>query len=103
MPLAIRKAISHLACYKPRNKKEMSAIPEEIIFLEPLCPGIPFLALGSGRAGCAGIPFRTRRTRGARITFRTRRTWGAGITFRTRRTWGAGHALQTHLALGARQ
>jgi hypothetical protein len=26
MPLAIRKTISHLACYKPRNKKEMSAI-----------------------------------------------------------------------------
>ncbi len=27
MPLAIiRKTISHLACYKPRNKKKMSAI-----------------------------------------------------------------------------
>ena len=26
MPLAIRKTISHLACYKPRNKKEMAAI-----------------------------------------------------------------------------
>ncbi len=26
MPLAIRKTISYLACYKPRNKKEMSTI-----------------------------------------------------------------------------
>ncbi len=26
MPLPIRKTISHLACYTPRNKKEMSAI-----------------------------------------------------------------------------
>jgi hypothetical protein len=34
MPLAIRKTISHLACYKPRNKKEMSAIWEEPIFLD---------------------------------------------------------------------
>ena len=34
MPLAIRKTISHLACYKPRNKKEMTAIWEELIFLD---------------------------------------------------------------------
>ncbi len=34
MPLAIRKRISHLACYTPRNKKEGSAIWEELIFLE---------------------------------------------------------------------
>ena len=34
MPLPIRKTISHLACYKPRNKKEMSAIWEELIFLD---------------------------------------------------------------------
>jgi len=34
MPLAIRKTISHLACYKPRNKKEMVAIWEELIFLD---------------------------------------------------------------------
>ena len=34
MPLAIRKTISHLACYKPRNKKEMAAIWEELIFLD---------------------------------------------------------------------
>ena len=33
MPLAIRKTISHLACYKPRNK-EMTAIWEELIFLD---------------------------------------------------------------------
>jgi hypothetical protein len=26
MPLAIRKSISHLSCYKPRNKKETSSI-----------------------------------------------------------------------------
>ena len=26
MPLAVRKTISHLACYKPRNKKELAAI-----------------------------------------------------------------------------
>jgi hypothetical protein len=31
MPLAIRKTISHLTCYKPRNKKEMAAIWEELI------------------------------------------------------------------------
>ncbi len=34
MPLPIRKTISHLACYKPRNKKEMSAIWEELILLD---------------------------------------------------------------------
>ncbi len=34
MPLAVRKTISHLACYKPRNKKEMTAIWEELIFLD---------------------------------------------------------------------
>ena len=34
MPLAIRKTISHLACYKPRNKKDMSAIWEELVFLD---------------------------------------------------------------------
>ena len=34
MPLAIRKTISHLACYKPRNKKEMAAIREELIFMD---------------------------------------------------------------------
>ncbi len=33
-PLAIRKTISHLACYTPQNKKEMSAIWEELIFLD---------------------------------------------------------------------
>jgi len=32
MPLAIRKTISHLACYMPRNKKEMAAIWEELVF-----------------------------------------------------------------------
>ena len=34
MPLSVRKTISHLACYKPRNKKEMAAIWEELIFLD---------------------------------------------------------------------
>ncbi len=34
MPLAIRKTINHLACYKPPNKKEMTAIWEEIAFLD---------------------------------------------------------------------
>ena len=34
MPLAIRKTISHLICYKPRNLKETSAIWEELIFLD---------------------------------------------------------------------
>jgi hypothetical protein len=34
MPLAIQKTISHLACSKPRNKKEMVAIWEELIFLD---------------------------------------------------------------------
>jgi hypothetical protein len=34
MLLAIRKTISHLACYKPRSKKEMSAIWEELVFLD---------------------------------------------------------------------
>ena len=34
MPLSIRKTINHLACYKPRNKKEMAAIWEELIFLD---------------------------------------------------------------------
>jgi len=32
MPLAIRKTISHLACYTPQNKKEMAAIWDELIF-----------------------------------------------------------------------
>jgi hypothetical protein len=34
MTLAIHKMIKHLACYKPRNKKEMAAIWEELIFLD---------------------------------------------------------------------
>ena len=34
MPLAIRKTIVHLVCYNPRNKKEMAAIWEELIFLD---------------------------------------------------------------------
>jgi hypothetical protein len=34
MPLPIRKTISHLACFKPRIKKEMYAIWEELIFLD---------------------------------------------------------------------
>jgi hypothetical protein len=34
LPLPIRKTISHLACYRPRNKKEMTAIWEELIFLD---------------------------------------------------------------------
>ncbi len=34
MPLAIRKTMSHLACYKPKNKKEMTAIWEELVFLD---------------------------------------------------------------------
>ena len=34
LPLTIRKTISNLACYKPRNKKEMSAIWEELVFLD---------------------------------------------------------------------
>ena len=34
MPLAIRNKISHLVCYKPRNKKEMAAIWEDLIFLD---------------------------------------------------------------------
>ncbi len=34
MPLAIRKMIYHLACYKPLNKKDVSAIWEELIFLD---------------------------------------------------------------------
>jgi len=34
MPLAVRKSISHLACYKPRNREEMAAIWEEFIFLD---------------------------------------------------------------------
>jgi hypothetical protein len=33
MPLAIPKTISHLACYKTRNKKEMSTIWEELKLL----------------------------------------------------------------------
>jgi hypothetical protein len=32
--LAIRKTISHFACYKPRNKKENATIWEELIFLD---------------------------------------------------------------------
>ena len=34
MPLAIRKTISHFACYKPRNRKNMAAIWEKQIFLD---------------------------------------------------------------------
>ncbi len=34
MSLAIRKTSSHLACYKTRNKKEMSVIWEQLIFLD---------------------------------------------------------------------
>ena len=33
MPLAIRKTISHLVCYKPRNKKELAAVWEELVSL----------------------------------------------------------------------
>ena len=33
MPLAIRKTISHLVCYKPRNKKELAAVWEELVNL----------------------------------------------------------------------
>jgi hypothetical protein len=34
MPMAIRKTISHLACYKPRNKKEITAIWEEPMLID---------------------------------------------------------------------
>ena len=34
MPLSIRKTISHFIAYKPRNKKEFTAIFEELIFLD---------------------------------------------------------------------
>jgi hypothetical protein len=34
MPLVIRKTISHIACYNFRNKKEMTAIWEELVFLD---------------------------------------------------------------------
>ena len=34
MSLAIGKTISHLACYKPRNKHKMSSIWEELVFLD---------------------------------------------------------------------
>ena len=34
MPLSIRKTISHFISYKPRNKKEFTAIFEELIFLD---------------------------------------------------------------------
>ena len=34
MPLDIRKTISHFVAYKPRNKKEFTAIFEELIFLD---------------------------------------------------------------------
>ncbi len=34
MPLAIRKAISHLACYKRRNKKEITETWEELVFVD---------------------------------------------------------------------
>ena len=34
MPLAIRKTISRIACYKPRDKKEMAAIWKELVFLD---------------------------------------------------------------------
>lgn len=34
MPLSIRKTISHFISYKPRNKKEFTAIFEELIVLD---------------------------------------------------------------------
>ena len=34
MPILIIKTIGHLACYKPRCKKKMSAIWEELVFLD---------------------------------------------------------------------
>lgn len=34
IPLGIRKTLSHFAMFKPRNKKEYTAIFEELIFLE---------------------------------------------------------------------
>jgi hypothetical protein len=34
MPLSIRKTLSHFISYKPRNKKELTAIFEELIFLD---------------------------------------------------------------------
>ena len=34
MPLAIRKTLSHFVAFKPRNKKEYTAIFEELIFLD---------------------------------------------------------------------
>ena len=34
MPLSIRKTLSHFLSYKPRNKKEFTAIFEELIFLD---------------------------------------------------------------------
>jgi hypothetical protein len=34
MPLSIRKTISHFLSYEPRNKKEFTAIFEELIFLD---------------------------------------------------------------------
>ena len=34
MPLSIRKKNSHFISYKPRNKKELTAIFEELIFLD---------------------------------------------------------------------
>lgn len=36
IPLPIRKTVSHFAMLKPRNKREYSAIFDELIFLEPL-------------------------------------------------------------------
>ncbi len=34
MPLSIRKTLSRFLSYKPRNKKEFTAIFEELIFLD---------------------------------------------------------------------
>ncbi len=34
MPLSIRKTLSHFLSYKTRNKKEFTAIFEELIFLD---------------------------------------------------------------------
>ncbi len=34
MPLAIRKTMNYFACYKPSNKKRMTAIWEELVFLD---------------------------------------------------------------------
>ena len=34
MPLSIRKTLSHISCFAPANKKEISSIFEELIFLD---------------------------------------------------------------------